>query len=592
LLHVVGLDPESSAQAQLGAISPYLNSSSRSDRLTAIALLATLAGEQGVAELGAALRDPDELVRAASATALGQRRVLGALNALTSALTDANTSVRRSGLRAITQLLDSLKPTSGSQLPRVAIAALRQRLQGAVDAAEKIIIQMVLLRCGESVSLKNIEEVLASGSEEQRLLVVELLPEDSPLLHSALRDPSAKVRFFAARRRVEQHARDAVPVLTEMLKRPGEEAILSYWLLRQLGMSAKAPEQLSEFLQRSSLPTRRDAVLLLAELPVNEALPFLLQACTDPAEVVRGAVAQSAWRLYEKTRDPRLFDLLSRLTTDPELPVRMKALALVGLLRPAAPSPVASVPAAPPAEAPRGEAPPAPAVPDPPPRADGGMAPSSLAQLLVLLPTGVRGRLENQRGEVRREVISGQQLQLPPDRYLLLSCGESVPITLHAGQSVTQRSPCSAEPLLREARQARRSGDYSSAQRSVEQALKRLDRTQAPQLYDLLRFEHGEIKAASGGLREALGDWNAVWERYRGSPPSEVPSIDKKFAELHGRVGRLTVHTSEGGPCRKVYDGLLMPGDGQKMTLGKAKLVFDIKPGVPTTKNLCGSGPK
>lgn len=579
LLRVVGLDPERSAQLQLDAIAPYLNSSTRSDRLTAIALLAILPGEQGVAELGAALHDPDELVRSASATALGQRRLLSSLNTLTSSLADANTSVRQSGLRAIAQLLDALKPASGSGLSHATVTELRRRLSQPLDAAERIIVQMVLVRCGEPVSRKELEAVLELGSEQHRLLLVELLPGDSPLLKRALKDASAKVRFFAARRRVAQRSRDAVPVLTEMLERPGEEAILSYWMLRQLGMSPQAPAQLAEFLQGSSLATRRDAVLLLGELSVREALPYLLKACADPAEVVRGAVAESAWRLYEKTPDPRLFELLSRLSTDPELPVRMKALAFFGRLAssPAATRAVSADPPREPAREPPRErdlrdlarerdlardtgdsdaaardvaAPPAPAPPAPPSqeRADGGAAPVDKAAHTVLRPASGTGRLESQRADLR--------------------------------------------PLLQEARQARRRGDFSVAQNSVERALKSLDRTHSPELYDLLRFESGEIKAASGRLREALGDWSAVWERYRGSPPREVPSIDGKFGEMRSRVGRLTVYNLEGAKCNKVFDGLLMPGDGQKMTLGKARLVFDIKPGVSTVKNLCGAGLK
>jgi hypothetical protein len=273
---------------------------------------------------------------------LGTRQLRGALDALAVALDDANTNVREEGMRAIIELLRRVTEASVVGLARSAQALLHKIIASpeATDS-ERIIARAVLLQLGERTEEAALKALMSNAAtdEKLRLLIIELVDGRSDLVRAALADRSIRVRFFAARRRFEQHGRDAIPILLAMLQNPGEEALLSYWMLRGLGERPPAPAHLADLLGRSSVGVRQDVVRIIADVNLRDALPILEQALRDPASAVRREVATTAFKLYQATPDQRLIDLLSALTSDLEADVRAQALtALRRLIRLHAPA--------------------------------------------------------------------------------------------------------------------------------------------------------------------------------------------------------------------------------------------------------------
>lgn len=400
-------------------------------------------------------------------------------------------------------------------------------MQSADNERERVVARLLLLRSGERDQLDPLRRLMnQSDREELRLLIVELAPAESELVRSALHDSSVKVRFFAARRRAEVQGRDAIPVLQEMLARRGEEALLSYWMLRRLDVSVSAPAHLGDLLGRGAeLFLRIEVVRILAQLSVAEALPLLQQAQTDPAAMVRREVALAASALYGRSHDPRLLDMLHSLLGDAESTVRIKAQALLNQLQAGA---VAQ------------QAKPTLSSEVLKPQSQPVIAKPAVAQQPIAVDAGVDAQAQTESSLVVRprikEPVAPAANRMPP--------------------TPSQQG----HAWLSDAGKLLGQGKKDEAVQVLDSALKQLKNDSSLDIYSRLRWERGEVQVSRGRLDDALRDYNMVWDRYHGSPPSPMVGIDRKFEALKQKVGRLDIYIKKQSECVRDSSLLVMGG--------------------------------
>ena len=529
LLRAVGPKPARSAEQQWKLVESLVSSDRSADYLTAVAMLEALPDERSVELLGQVLANSqaDVEVRKAAAAALGTKQLRGVLGVLAVALQDANTDVRESGMRAILRLMAELKHPESAGLGSALLDRLHQLMQSADNERERVVARLLLLRSGERDQLDPLRRLMnQSDREELRLLIVELAPAESELVRSALHDSSVKVRFFAARRRAEVQGRDAIPVLQEMLARRGEEALLSYWMLRRLDVSVSAPAHLGDLLGRGAeLFLRIEVVRILAQLSVAEALPLLQQAQTDPAAMVRREVALAASALYGRSHDPRLLDMLHSLLGDAESTVRIKAQALLNQLQAGAVAQQAKPTLS--SEALK-------------PQSQPVIAKPAVAQQPIAVDAGVDALAQTESSLVVRprikEPVAPAANRMPP--------------------TPSQQG----HAWLSDAGKLLGQGKKDEAVQVLDSALKQLKNDSSLDIYSRLRWERGEVQVSRGRLDDALRDYNMVWDRYHGSPPSPMVGIDRKFEALKQKVGRLDIYIKKQSECVRDSSLLVMGG--------------------------------
>lgn len=562
LLLLVGPDWQRGAEAQQRFARSYDSSGPLEDRLAYLDSLTWLPEDHRTPAIARILReDGEERVRGAAAQFLKAEHVRGVLASLAEELADARGDVYQSALRAAGSLLAVVESPPLIGVHDSLRRRLSDRLRGPVDPAEEVVLRSLLLRCGEREQAALLRSRLPLLGRAQHLLAIRLSDARGELVSSSLADSDPEVRLAAARHRVshELFDRETRYALTELLARSGQESLRAYLLLRAMGASAEQPKHLTDLLaRREPLPVRWEVVLLLGQLPIEEALPLLWQASTDPAAVVRHAAIRSAWALYQKTADPRPIDLILSLSSDPELPVRLKAAQILSqlsrqnsrrteskLLVPKVPFPI------PKAEPPK----PPPLPPEQSPRPPSGSAPP--ARLTVQLPPGTWARvLVNGTAQ---ELISGKEYTLPAGHYRIrTSCGETPQLELRSGEKRADRLCESA--VVDQIRLLRQAGKLDDAQQALDRLLGQLKGRESSPLYDRARFERGELLAARGQLDKALEVFNAVWERYLNRPSGEIQSIEQKFAVLRGKVGRLSVYDEVKGRCVLISDSLHLAG--------------------------------
>lgn len=565
LLRIVGPDWQRNAGAQQRFVRDYQSGASLAERLGYLDSIEGLPDEQSAAALTRVLReDGEDRIRVIAAQKLRPERARSVLAALVEDLSDARSDTYQRGLRAVSSVIALIDAEPPVRLQESLRSRLHERLSRPLDEAEELVLRTLLLRCGEREQAAILNSKLPTLDKQHALLAIELSDPRSELVTAALVGPDPSLRLAAAQHRVEHGVSDRTTkrTLTELLQHSGSASLLAYILLRGVGERPERPPHLPDLIGRGeSLPVRWSATHLLAQLPLSEAVPLLGQASTDPAAVIRHEVVQAAWTLYQRSPDQRLIDLIIALTSDPELPVRLKAARVLSQLSTSRGRSASGEPALPPVPVP---------VPKPPAQAPAqallapaptGKPPANAAQpsyLSVLLPQGVRARVLG--NGISQELAGSKDLSLPSGRYrITASCEETLAVELRPGERKSARL-CEATQIVDQVRALRQSGNLAEAQKVLDRLLVQLKGRESSVLYERARFERGELLAASGSLDSALGEFNSVWRRHLSQPSSVVPTISQKLSLLRSRVGRLSVYSEAGGKCTLIEDGLYMAG--------------------------------
>jgi hypothetical protein len=141
----------------------------------------------------------------------------------------------------------------------------------------------------------------------------------------------------------------------------------------------------------------------------------------------------------------------------------------------------------------------------------------------------------------------------------MASCDESLSFELKPNDRKQARL-CEVTQAIEQLRLLRQAGQLSQANAELGRLLLQLRGKEQTPIYDRVRFERGELRAASGNLRDALDDFNHVWGRHLSKPFGTVPTVEQKLVLLKSRVGRLSVYKQVDGRCVLVEDSLQMPG--------------------------------
>lgn len=564
LLRIVGPDWQRAAEIQQRFAQNYQSGSLLSDRLAYIDSLSGSSDANIVSAFTQVLQDDSsEILRKAAVKSLSHKQVGAVLLRLVDVLGEAEGDVAENGQQAIAALLTELRLDSLSVLDTSVRARILARLQSPRSQSEEIILRMLLLRTGERDQGVILRSKLPTLDRLHKLLAIELSEPSDLIVTSSLTSPDPTIQFAAARHLALHQRADAVvkQVLTSSLARRSSEALLAFLLLRSLGEHPARPLHLTDLLGRAeSLPVRWEAVHLLAYLPIDEALPLLREASDDPAAVIRREVMRVVRSHYERRATPQLIDLALLLASDQELPVRLSATQFLRVIAKqqrlhAADSDLGGQPES------RKRVAPSPVsdtllpVTDTKPIEASTKASGSL-QLVV--PSGVRIKLTGKGAPL--EIASSRELQLPAGRYqLTATCDETLTFELKASER-KQVKTCEVTQAVEQIRVMRQAGHLADASNAINRLLNQLRGKEQSTVYDRVRFERGELRAASGNLREALDDYNHVWGRHLTKQFSQVASIEQKLMLLHTRVGRLTVYQQTAGRCILVEDSLQMPG--------------------------------
>lgn len=562
LLRLVGPDPRRAAELQHSFAQGYRNGAALGDRLAFIDSLSGLPSAQVISSITHILQEEgDETVRRIAARNLSPEQVRSALQKLAEDLEGASGDVSDKGQQAIAALLRQLQ----LDMPPVLGASVRtrilQRLQSAHSPTEEVILRMLLLRAGERDQSALLRSKLPTLDRLHRLLAIELCDPNDLIVTSALSAPDSAVQFAAARRRALHMQDDAATrqVLTAALTRRGSDSLVAFHLLRSLGARPERPAHLNDLLGRAeALPVRWEAVRILAFLPLAEALPLLLEASDDPSVVIRREVIQVARAHFNRSRDLQLVDLVRFLASDPELPVRLRAAQfLLQIVRADGTGPQGRAPALP--QAPANTSEPSRAQP----LSGTAVSPTEAtakdrASLQFQMPLGFRARVTGKG--FAQEAVPGKEIPVPPGRYqVTASCDETLTFEIKATERRLVKL-CEVTQAVEQIRLMRQSGQLAQASAALGRLLAQLRGKEQSTQYDRVRFERGELRAASGNLREALDDYNHVWGRHLGKPLAQHPTIEQKFTLLKAQVGRLSVYQQTGGRCTLIEDSLQMPG--------------------------------
>jgi len=286
----------------------------------------------------AALSDPDAVVRAGAARALGRARGPSVAAALRRSLEDSDAAVRGQAARAygetgagsgveatdaalVRGLLDAARGGPPRELPDVGLVdalaragraqpAALQRALADPDPGVRWHAAAALMQLGRAASgaAPALLVAMTDGSWPVRNAAGRALedvaePAHVELLARALADPSAETRYHVARAigRLGPAALAAVPALTAALRDEDSEVRMeSVWALAAFGPAARA------------------------------AVPPLQGALADPEPQVRAAAAHALAAVDEA---PAAAAALARMTSDPAPEVRRAARAALARLR-------------------------------------------------------------------------------------------------------------------------------------------------------------------------------------------------------------------------------------------------------------------
>lgn len=307
----------------------------RSSAVLALADSPEQSDEQRIVGL---LTDRDPQVRRSAMRALLARPKLSAIELLRPALRDEDAEVRRDAWRQLSQAVRT-RP----ELLEKTTTWAQELLRGA-SATEQVILRAALLRMGDEGQRQQIAALASASDPQVRRLIVDQLDGDRRTLLGLLQDVVFTVRFASARRLAELGDKLSIPVLREALERGGTEAVRAYSLLRRLGEPAQLPAGFTT-LSRIEAPAERAALIESIPAAASEVtLGWLAQGARDPDASVRVKAAESAFGLVGTEYRPRALAVLRQLAEDANPAVRGRAVALLGKLPPAAPSPESAAP--------------------------------------------------------------------------------------------------------------------------------------------------------------------------------------------------------------------------------------------------------
>jgi len=181
-----------------------------------------------------------------------------------------------------------------------------------------------------------------------------------------------------------------------------------------------------------------------------------------------------------------------------------------------------------------------------------------MSVLQVQIPVGMRARLTGKG--VAHDLSVSRELKLASGRYQLTAkCNETLTFELKALERKVAKV-CEVAQLVEQIRLMRQAGQLAQANAALNRLMLQLRGKEQSPLFERVRFERGELRAAIGNMRDALDDYNYVWGHHLGKPLPQFPTISQKLALLRTRVGRLSVYQQTNGRCVLVEDSLQMPG--------------------------------
>ena len=344
ILHLLSGDRAQLAQQSLSWAMAALGSDSAVTRELAAAALGEIGTDESIPPLSKALRDQQREVRRGAARALGRKSARAAIDALSGSLEDQDVDVRAAGLRAIQHVLGSLRSRGKSDKESdKRIVSRLEKLSRDGSAQDRVVASGILLQLGDSEQQAHLLEAISSRDGLVRKLAVEYANADEALLVRALRDSDRGVRFAAARRLAERGSHLGVAVLREVAQGGEVDGLIAYTMLKALGESAEPPAGLAQILHSADLQTRLDALDVVADFPVDQALPLLYIASRDPAIALRRRSAEIAGEFYKHTGVGAYLSLIRNLLRDPDPLVRSGATELLLLsAKPAGTTPSAA----------------------------------------------------------------------------------------------------------------------------------------------------------------------------------------------------------------------------------------------------------
>ena len=578
-------------------------------RQSAAAVLSDAPGERATQLLFPVLKDDEARVRRGAVKGLGRRpasrEVLAALRVM---LFDTDSGVREETLQALLRVGSALQKQGARELP-TEIAGWLKDVIGAATPREQLLARNVLYKLGDESQRPALQAFQTSADRELRRLWVHEQEGDPAALVPALTDEDPAVQLLAAQRLAERGDSRGVGRLRESLARGGTSGLVAYGLLRKLGQPAELPADLGDLLTMPSVEARMEAVEALGKLPVEVAVPLLLEAVHDPERLVRRLVAEVAADLPalpstgagEPSR-PSGAAILHQLQQDRDAGVRFRATVLLlrfGTLPP--PTLVKNEPHRDrPLLRPHREPPPEP-TPAPTPDAgtsaptDGGTPdagpgvsppvvpdPSTGRALLVIEPVGATFQLDGKTG-----LVAGKQpLAVTAGTHQLESLGGKQELTLSPGQTLTVRLAESAiEKLARAGLEAFARKDYATALPQMDKAARDCAKKRK---YDLLcaailtelPLRIGQIYEQRGDVSEAMAEYEkAEHAGHRVKGRAELlSSVQKAHEQLAKKLGAVVRPKSSGGSCREVTTWL-EPGGPYTFTVDGRSQVVNLHAG-------------
>lgn len=483
-------------------------------RQSAVSILQDTPQPAALTLLRGLLGDQDLRVRRAAIAALVGSFDSASVQSLQKMLTDGDSSLRAEVLRGLlqgSQRLSVDRLAASIDPLRATLSTLATRSTGPEQALAK----SLLVRLGDQAEQAKLRQLLQSSDPQQRRLAVEQLALSQPELLDRLQDTSPEVRFAAAQRLAAQGNHQAGPVLAAVAEQGGPSGLKAYSLLRKLGLDAKLPPELDAVWTHPDVGVRLAATDVLADLPLQIALPYLRRASRDRASEVRRQAAESAARLSDHGQHMDALIILRRLYEDSETSVRARASSLlVGLLRDEPPPVVAAAPKV---------SPPSPKVPDASPVPDAG-APPDAAEPSLSESLKTSGFLQFE-GPIGAQVqidqrpwlsTSTRPIPLDPGSHTLHFLGGQKTFSISPGKTTRVALPSSqAEQLAKAGLAALDAGDRKKGVRQIEKAvaLCAQDRRYAVQCATFtldLHYRLGQVHEGEKHLDAAMVEYQRV----------------------------------------------------------------------------------
>ena len=304
-------------------------------RYAAVPLISENESPDTLPLLAQSLHDARPEVRLRAARVLGQRHDVEALRNLSTSLRDSDRAGRHAAARAIIHVAENAQHTTG--FAPDATAWFHERLKSG-SPEEQVLSHASLLRLGDAGQSAELAKLAANPTAEVRALIAESAGDDKVLLGKLLADKELEVRWPAAYRLALLGDRSGVPVLNEVLKRGGADAVRAYGALLRLGESANTPRELENLQSVAEVGARLVLIEDADALPRPEGVALLTQAERDPEPFARRLAAEVAAGITQGGPDSPLVGVLTRLSHDPMALVGVRAeLLLSRILRGNAP---------------------------------------------------------------------------------------------------------------------------------------------------------------------------------------------------------------------------------------------------------------